>query len=136
MVMRRGFLCWYVGWALVVGGGCAQTDLGAPCHLLRADNTEASPRPGHTIVQSGSGECDEFLCASFEGAQPVCTTPCSAEGDACAQDWVCVRAILGADLLQQVRERTQGMDDDENGVDDYESIAGGLEDGGFICAPP
>lgn len=123
------------GAALALAMGCAPNDLGAPCHLLRADNTEASPRAGHTTVQSGSGECEQFTCASFEGRPAVCTRACDVEGESCEEGWTCRQALLGPEMLAQVRDRTEGRDEDGDGVDDFAQIVTGLSDA-LLCAPP
>lgn len=116
-------------------GGCAPNDLGAPCHLLRADNTEVTPRPGHVTIQSGSGECEQFTCASFNGESPTCTQACEVEGDACENGWTCRHALLGPERLDEARRRTEGQDIDGDGVDDYAQLLSGLNEA-LLCAPP
>lgn len=136
MVRRKGRRGAWAGllmapWLL---GACVPNDLGAPCHLLRADNTQVTPRPGHVTVQSGAGECEQFTCASFNGSSPVCTRACDAEGEACENGWTCRHAILGPENLEEVRDRTQGHDRDGDGVDDYEQLLSGLNEA-LLCTP-
>jgi hypothetical protein len=114
---------------------CAETDLGAPCHLLRRDGTEASPIAGHHVVQSGSGECDRFVCVSFDGAPPACSRPCEREGEACEEGQLCRAALLVPDELETLRLRTEGKDQDGDGVDDFEQLAAGLSES-LSCGPP
>lgn len=132
MRIARLFGIWCAINAVVCG--CAPNDLGAPCHLLRADNSEAQPRPGHDIIQSGSGECEQFSCVSFEGQAATCSRPCVTQGEACEGNMVCRLAVLEPDLLAQVRARTEGRDDDHDGVDDFEALAAGLSES-FFCGP-
>ncbi len=120
--------------AAALVSACAQTDLGTPCHLLRANNTEASPMPQHDVLQSGSGECAQFICASFDGASPVCTRPCAHEGDPCENGMVCRAALLTPQDLALAQQRMQGTDLDHNGVDDFQEWAAGLTDS-LYCAP-
>lgn len=117
----------------MVLAACSETDLGAPCHLLAADNTEQQPRPGHSIVQSGSGECSEFVCASFDGAPPVCSRPCEND-DACAEPWKCRAALLSPESLEELRARTEGHDENGDGTDDFQALAAGLSDARY-CGP-
>lgn len=128
---RRAFVG--AAWALAVAG-CAASDLGTPCHLLRADRTEVAPRPGHDIVQSGSGECEQFACASFAGAGALCSRPCARAGDGCEGGLVCRSAVLDAAQLGELRARTEGHDADGDGVDDFDELAAGLADSLF-CGP-
>jgi hypothetical protein len=119
----------------LLAAGCAEGDLGASCHLLRADNTEVSPRPGHDIVQSGSGECMQFVCASFQGGQPQCSEPCTEEGAECGNGWVCRRAVLSPESLAETRRRTEGTDSDGDGKDDARTLTAALTDS-LYCGPP
>jgi len=114
--------------------GCASSDLGTPCHLLRADGTELSPMAGHDVVQSGSGECEQLACVAFNGAAPRCSRPCMAEGDACDAGWVCRALVLDPSMLAELRTRTEGRDDDYDGVDDFQQLAAGLTDS-LYCGP-
>jgi hypothetical protein len=118
----------------IVVSGCASSDLGTPCHLLKSDNTEMAPRPGHDIVQSGSGECEQFSCVSFNGAAAQCSMPCDAEGEACLGGMVCRRTVLDPDLMREARQRLEGHDDDHNGVDDYQDLLAGTSDS-LYCGP-
>ena len=113
---------------------CASTDLGAPCHLLRADGSELEPLASHDIVQSGSGECDQFACVSFNGTAPACSRPCEVDGSPCENGWRCRNLVLDPTSLALVRERTEGRDDDRNGVDDFQQLAAGLTES-LYCGP-
>lgn len=113
---------------------CQSSDAGAPCHLLRADGTEEEARPGHTTVFSGSGECQEFACISWDGAGAVCSWPCAVEGDPCPGGFVCRSAVLTPLQLAEARERLEGTDDDGDGVDDFAEHAAGLGDS-LYCGP-
>jgi hypothetical protein len=117
-----------------LGAACASNDLGTPCHLLRADNTEAAPRPGHDVVQSGSGECEQFACVSFAGAPARCSRPCAKVGDACEGGTVCQPAVLDEELLAEARSRLEGHDEDHDGRDDFDQLAAGITDA-LYCGP-
>ncbi len=137
MQRRRRLAAPLVGLLTVLLGGlgaCAQTDLGTPCHLLRADNSEAAPMPGHAVIQSGSGECEQFICASFDGAPAECSQPCAKEGDPCEAGMICRAAILDPAQLELARQRMQGHDLDHDGVDDFQEWAAGLTDS-LYCGP-
>jgi hypothetical protein len=120
--------------AASVAASCATSDLGAPCHLLRADGTELAPRPGHDLLQSGSGECEQFACASFAGAPAVCTRPCDRAGDGCENGFKCRELVLDAAALDALRAATEGRDDDRDGADDFDQLAAGLHESAY-CAP-
>ena len=113
---------------------CSETDLGAPCHLLRADGSELAPPAGHDIVQSGSGECEQFACVSFNGGAPACSRPCTNSGSDCEAGWKCRPLVLDPTSLTLVRERTEGRDEDRNGVDDYQQLVAGTTDS-LYCGP-
>lgn len=110
----------------LLGAGCATHDLGTPCHLLREDNSQQSPRPGHAVVYSGSGECEHFVCVSSGGGSPSCSRPCDREGESCEGGMVCRPAVLDPELLELLRTRLEGRDEDGDGVDDFEQLASGL----------
>ncbi len=116
-------------------GSCAGDDIGTPCHLLRADGTEAAPIPGHHLVLSGSGECEQLVCASFSGASPVCSRPCQQVGEGCEGSFVCRAAVLDEPSLIELRKRTEGTDLDGNGSDDFDQLAGGVVES-LYCGPP
>jgi hypothetical protein len=113
---------------------CASSDLGAPCHLLRADGTELAPRPGHDLLQSGSGECDQFTCVSFAGGPAVCSRPCDRVGDGCENGFTCRETVLDTAALQSLRASTEGHDEDQDGVDDFDQLAAGLTESAY-CGP-
>lgn len=121
--------------ALSCLAACASSDLGATCHLLRPDGTEVSARAGHDLVQSGSGECDDFACASFDGTAAVCTRPCAKAGEACENGFTCQPTLLDPALLARLRAETEGRDEDRDGRDDFEQLAASLTDS-LYCAPP
>lgn len=121
-------------WVAAVTAGCEPNDLGAPCHLLRGDGTEEEPRPGHTTVFSGSGECADFACVSWDGAGATCTRSCALEGDACPGGWTCRSAVLTPDQLAETRQRLEGTDADDDGVDDFDEFAAGLSES-LYCGP-
>jgi hypothetical protein len=123
-----------IGGLSLLAGGCASTDLGTPCHLLRADNTEMSPSPGHDIVQSGSGECEQFACVSFNGGTAQCSALCDRMGDPCAGGMTCRQMVLDPDLLAAARARTEGHDDNHNGIDDFQEFLAGLTTS-LYCGP-
>jgi hypothetical protein len=113
---------------------CAQTDLGAPCHLLTTNNTEVRPVPNENIVQSGNGGCEQFTCVSFDGNAPVCSAPCDHEGDACVNGYVCRAALLTPTLLSMLQARTQGQQTLQPGVSDYQVLTAGMTES-LYCGP-
>lgn len=126
---------WRSAWLVsMLAISCASSDLGTPCHLLRADGTELAPRPGHDLFQTGSGECEQFVCASFDGRSASCSRPCKAAGEACENGFTCRESALDAAELQWLRAATEGHDDDHNGVDDFRQLVAGLTEG-LYCAP-
>ena len=102
--------------------------------MLRSDNTEVSPRPGHDIIQSGSGECEQFACVSFSGSVAACSRPCDKEGDSCEAGMVCRRVVLDPTTLPLARSRTEGQHALSATTDDYETLLAGLTDG-LYCGP-
>lgn len=130
-----GMVCRSVTLAgLVLLVSCVSSDLGSPCTLLQADNTQAEPRAGHDVIQSGNGACEEFTCASFDGQEPICSRPCTEEGADCEEGLVCRRALLDPELLEETRARLEGQDDDGDGIDDYEQLLAGIVDA-LYCGP-
>ncbi len=128
----RAALISLAGIALV--SGCAQTDLGAPCHLLASNNTEVPPAPNENIVQSGNGGCENFACVSFHGGTAMCSQACEHVGDACANGMVCQPAMLNPGLLQMLQTRTQGQSTLQPGVNDYVTLTQGITDS-LYCGP-
>jgi len=85
-------------------------------------------------MQSGSGECEAFVCLSSAGRSPVCSRGCDRAGDACENGLVCRAIVLDPPTLDAMRQRLQGRDDNRNGIDDFQEIASGLVDS-LYCAP-
>ena len=110
-------------------------DLGQPCLLLRDDGSEAMPRAGHDLVFNGSGECAQFVCASFEGRAASCSRPCQQAGEDCGGGWQCRPAVLDPVSLEILRAATEGRDDDANGEDDRQQLTQGVNES-LYCAPP
>jgi len=113
---------------------CTQSDFGSPCHLLTTANTEVFPSPRHDIVQSGNGECEQFVCVSFAGASPVCSAPCDQVGQSCGNGYVCQPGLLTPDLLQSLRTATAGHYTGTNTVDDFTLLTAGLTTS-LYCGP-
>lgn len=112
----------------IAGFGCAPNDLGTPCHLLRGDNSEADPRPGHAVLHSGSGECEQFACVSYGGSAPRCSRPCDQAGDSCEGGMTCMSVVLDPELIEAARSRMEGKDEDGDGRDDFEQHLASLTD--------
>ncbi len=110
-------------------GGCGQTDLGAPCQLLTPTNAQVSARPNTSIVQSGNGSCQQFVCTSFGGKQPICTEACTTEGSPCSNGLVCRAALLTPQLLDVLQQRTGGVSSME-----YQQLTAGMTDS-LYCGP-
>lgn len=108
---------------------CAQTDLGSPCQLLTPANVQVSARPNTSIVQSGNGSCEQFLCTSFGGGQPICTQSCTTEGAACPNGLVCRAALLTPALLDLLQQRTGGV-----ATPEYQQLTAGMTDS-LYCGP-
>ena len=113
----------------LVATSCAKTDLGSPCQLLTPSNVQVSPGPHQNIVQSGNGSCQEFVCTSFNGSQPICSRPCDVEGAACENGLVCQDGLLTPELLKTLQQRTNGTQTTE-----YQQLTSGMT-GSLYCGP-
>lgn len=107
---------------------CASSDLGSPCVLLKVDNSDVSPRPGHALLHSGNGECEHFACVSYEGGPPRCSRPCSKGGESCEGGLVCRAVVLNPEFIESARERMEGKDEDGDGRDDFEQHLASLSE--------
>jgi hypothetical protein len=93
--------------ALVLGsGGCARTDLGAPCHLQDANGAEMRPQPGREYLYLGSSECESFACLASPGTPGAyCSQPCSGAGASCPSGLSCGQLNLNQDYLDTMKQR-------------------------------
>jgi hypothetical protein len=87
-------------------GGCARTDLGAPCHLQDANGAELRPQPGREYLYLGSSECESFACLATPGTQgSYCSQPCSGVGGSCPSGLTCGQLNLNQDYLDAMKQR-------------------------------
>ena len=92
--------------AAVLAGGCAQTDLGSPCHLQDANGGELQPMPGRDYLYLGSGECESFACLATGSSQGAyCTQPCTGAGGSCPSGLTCAQLSLSPGYLNDMKAR-------------------------------
>ncbi|MFO0728664.1 MAG: hypothetical protein U1E65_33110 [Myxococcota bacterium] len=87
--------------ALLALGGCSSEDTGQCCTALAADakmfipvpDRPAGSMPRDIIREHPKFECDELLCTSYQGSEPVCTRPCN-ESKPCSSGFECKPIIV------------------------------------------
>jgi hypothetical protein len=89
-----------------LAGGCARTDLGAPCHLQDVNGAELRPQPGREYLYLGSSECESFACLATPGTQgSYCSQACSGVGGSCPSGLTCGQLNLNQDYLDTMKQR-------------------------------
>jgi hypothetical protein len=89
-----------------LAGGCARTDLGAPCHLQDVNGAELRPQPGREYLYLGSSECESFACLATPGTQGgYCSQACSGPGGSCPTGLSCGQLNLNQDYLDAMKAR-------------------------------
>jgi hypothetical protein len=89
-----------------LAGGCARTDLGAPCHLQDVNGAELRIQPGREYLYLGSSECESFACLASPGSPgPYCSQPCSGVGGSCPAGLSCGQLNLNQDYLDAMKQR-------------------------------
>jgi hypothetical protein len=88
---------------LLVGGlgACQEEDTGTCCTAVTAEGRARVPVPdrpanavGRDIIRANPRfECEEMLCTSFQGSEPVCTRPCS-DTRPCREGFECKPIIV------------------------------------------
>lgn len=91
---------------VLLGAGCARTDLGAPCHVENAQGGELVPLPGRQYLYLGSSECESFACLATQGAgSGYCSQACSGEGASCPSGLICTQLALDQTYLDTMKAR-------------------------------
>jgi hypothetical protein len=91
---------------VLLGAGCARTDLGAPCHVENAQGGELVPLPGRQYLYLGSSECESFACLATQGAGGgYCSQACSGEGGSCPSGLSCTQLALDQTYLDTMKAR-------------------------------
>lgn len=80
---------------------CSTEDTGLCCTAISADGKSYIPVPDRPsggmprdiIREHPKFECDELLCTSFRGSEPVCTRPCT-DGKPCGDGFECKPIIV------------------------------------------
>jgi hypothetical protein len=107
-------------------GGCARSDVGAPCHLQDAAGAELHPQPGREYLYLGSGECESFACLATPGSQGgYCSQPCSGAGASCPAGLTCQPLTLDSAYLAAMQQRLSR--------DRFQQLFGQLS-GSYYCA--
>ena len=89
-----------------LAGGCARTDLGAPCHLQDVNGAELRAQPGREYLYLGSSECESFACLATPATQGAyCSQPCSGAGGSCPAGLSCGQLNLNQDYLDAMKQR-------------------------------
>ena len=89
-----------------LAGGCARTDLGAPCHLQDALGAEVKAQPGREYLYLGSSECESFTCLATPGSSGgYCSQACSGPGASCPSGLTCSQLSLNDAYLTVMRAR-------------------------------
>lgn len=88
---------------LLAGGlaACQDEDTGTCCTAVTAEGRARVPVPdrpanavGRDIIRANPRfECEELLCTSFQGSEPVCTRPCS-DTRPCGEGFECKPIIV------------------------------------------